>query len=290
MNLTSNAFDRIGFQKVLSSSVQATVKTLVENTVLINTSRPETQSGWTRGTGFYIGTFNQSHLFVTNSHNMHANECEAAVISFLDKDLKKVSARCEKIIFNAFESDSSDITVFTIREAELKHFNGSGLPIDWNYTPKIFSLVAHSGFGSTQMSSSHSSEELVRKLKKMTMEVTFGETCFVTNKKEQLVRFSQLKINDAITTGCHGLGGDSGGPLVEIETGKVIGLVFASFSLNDLASSKTELIRLIESNSTKAFTSGTAAISFATMSELFKLKGLDPKLISTRSNGSSPQK
>lgn len=264
-----DSYSKFDYKDVYRSESNQHLDNLIENTVLINSRR---RGGVSRGTGFYIGKHGGNHVFVTNAHVMSESECSEADVSFLVNGMVRRTARCEKVLFSRFVKEKSDITVFTVKESMVSDMLGRGLEIDWDFKVEPGVKVAQAGFG-LKTGSFHTSRLAELRLKRFNMEVSFDSDCVISSKKDTLYFLENLNAEGVFSTGCDMASGDSGSALMDRESGKVLGLVFAT-SDNKFWTSSEIFWQIIGSDNKRLWQNGSYAISLASLKEFFLEHGV----------------
>ncbi|MCO4755085.1 MAG: trypsin-like peptidase domain-containing protein [Bacteriovoracaceae bacterium] len=248
---------------------EAVIDNLIDNTVLINSKR---DSGVNRGTGFYIGKQNGKHLFVTNAHVMNKNECAGASISFLNHNFRRSKGLCKEVIFSHYTKENSDITVFSVDDYYADMMRGSGLTIDWDFTPVAGMMLAFAGFGLKQAPRGRASN-VERGLRNFTMLTSFDADCVVATESTMLYHLSSVSTKHVFGTGCDAASGDSGSAVIDRASGEVVGLLFGSTN-NYSWMPSSNFWNLVGTDSPQLWSYGSFAISLTKLKEVFKSYGI----------------
>jgi hypothetical protein len=198
-----------------------------DNTVLINAPESFGPSPFNRGTGVYLGFFQQQHVFVTNAHVLNQENCQGARVTMLLSKKRTLTFECHKVIVSFYRKDFSDMTLFTVKNFRPDLVKARGENLELSYRPQRGEEVFYVGMGQPSRSFSDSSRAQ-RELEKFSPELVGGKKCFITSADGQLVTSDDLKASSIFATGCTALAGDSGAVLRRWSDGKAIGLVFAA--------------------------------------------------------------
>lgn len=218
-------YKKIPFKKYLRGNDHAYVRKLIRNTVYVETEERSRGFSTTQevqvGTAFYIGRHFGKHLFITNHHNIDSSNCKRAKIEFFtnQKLSESKSARCDEVLFSQGHSEGSDLTLFSIRNKDLKKFIGEGLEIDFTFSPVAKTKLMHAGFGNDRKSNHPR-----KRVNLFEMNITADEDCVIASKDSHYIKLNGISHNFA--TGCDIAKGDSGGAVVDRQTGQVVGLIW----------------------------------------------------------------
>ncbi len=197
----------------------------IYNTVLINTPAPR---GVGRGTGFYIGRHQGRHLFLTNAHVMTTHECRGSIITFLKANRSQGRVECEKVLVSLFNREESDVTLFTVKENQMKDFAAQGLELDLDFSPRAGQMLMQYGFGVRSVNRFRDSDQAQRAF---TGNANLDSDCAVISPTAVLQTVPDMAgklVHHNISIGCDVTGGDSGSAIVDRETGRVVALLWAS--------------------------------------------------------------
>lgn len=219
-------YEKVPFEKYLKENNLPYIKKLIRNTVYVETE--ERSRGFSRsqeiqvGTAFYLGRHYGRHLFMTNHHNIDSSNCSRAKIEFFtnQKLSKSKTARCEEVLLTMGSREGSDLTLFSVKNSDLKKFIGEGLEIDFTFSPVAKSPVIHAGFGNNQKSN-----RTRRHVDLFDMNITADQDCVIASRDSRTLRLNEISHNFA--TGCDIAKGDSGGAIMDRQTGLVVGLIWA---------------------------------------------------------------
>lgn len=254
-------YSKESYSDVYKSTDNDNIKKLIENTVLINTTTAKGRTG--RGSGFYLGVHRGQDLFLTNNHVLTKKECESssngATISFLKKGLKVGKVKCSKVLASYGEKQESDMTLFTVQRDSLRGMLGTGLEIDFHFSPVAGTLLVQNGFGIKGRVRSRSAE---RMLTRYSANVAMDSDCLIVSPDNKLDYSSQHHVKNSFATGCDTARGDSGSAVIDRQTGRVVGLIWAQGSSN-VKSSKKLRDELIGTNHERVWDSMSYAISLS---------------------------
>ena len=197
----------------------------IQNTVLINTPSGR---GVGRGTGFYIGLHQGRHLFLTNAHVLTTHECRDTIITFLKTNLAQGRADCERVLVSRFNREESDMTLFTIKDSQLKDFAGKGLELELDFSPRAGQMLMQHGFGIKSVPRFRDADQAQREF---SGQANIDSDCAVISPSGVLQTVPDMSgklVHHNISIGCDVTGGDSGSAIVDRETGRVVALLWAS--------------------------------------------------------------
>ena len=217
-----DVYSKTPFKEVYKKLNNSKIDKLIENTILINV---KASSGYSRGTGFYIGKHFSKHLFLTNAHVMDKKECKGARIAFLKGDLKIGRGDCGSVLISLFKNELSDLTLFSVKDDQLSGFIGKGLEIDFDYKVNSRDLLVQHGFG---LKSLRADSRAQGKLIKFNPRVAMDNDCAIAGPSGVVADFVDQKIKYNMALGCDMTSGDSGSAIMNRESGKVIGLLWGA--------------------------------------------------------------
>lgn len=181
---------------------------------------------WESGTGFFLGKYNGQYLVATSAHVLkNIPTCIALPVHAIFS-LQNRSYRCHKIIGIWNEID---LAIFSIREKRsdkfLRHINP--FKFDFNDPYKHGTPLMTMGYGNYKNPQGNLTLKRSRDCMIYSSSGEFGRVSKQNKKSDDKMAEKEMTV---FATGCDISAGDSGSALVNVESQKVIGIVWATHS------------------------------------------------------------